>query len=104
MRKIDFGRGTENGAAKLAAVFGLFTKNHRGPFGAPIGARVNREALEAGARVTETFYSEPEAESGSSGISLTPQLRIPARDGFLGCFNKLFCLLQAWESHCLKVT
>ena len=65
---------------------------------------VNWEALEAGARVTETFYSEPEAESGSSGISLTPQLRIPARDGFLGCFNKLFCLLQAWESHCLKVT
>ena len=56
---------------------------------------VNREALEAGARVTETFYSAPEAESGSSGISLTPQLRIPARDGFLGCFNNFFLLIAS---------
>ena len=30
MREIDVERGTENGAAKSAAVFGLSTKNHRG--------------------------------------------------------------------------
>ena len=30
MREIDVGRGTENGEAKFAAVFGLSTKNHRG--------------------------------------------------------------------------
>ena len=44
MREIDVGRGTENGTAKFAAVFGLLTKNHRGgPFGPPppIRARVN---------------------------------------------------------------
>ena len=45
MREIDVGRGTENGAAKFAAVFGLSTKNHRGgPLG-PIGARVNVKVL-----------------------------------------------------------
>ena len=42
MHEIDVGRGTENGAAKLAAVFGLSTKTHRGgAFGPPIGAHVN---------------------------------------------------------------
>ena len=35
MREIDVGRGTENGAAKFAAVFGLSKKNHRGPFALP---------------------------------------------------------------------
>ena len=44
MREIDVERGTENGAAKSAAVFGLSTKNDRGrgPL-APFGARVNRK-------------------------------------------------------------
>ena len=41
MREIDVGRGTENGAAKFAAVFGLSMKNHRGAFAPPpIRARV----------------------------------------------------------------
>ena len=43
MREIDVGRGTENGAAKFAAVFGLSTKNHRGGgLWPPIGSRVKR--------------------------------------------------------------
>ena len=33
---------------------------------------VNRERFGAGARVTETFYSEPEAEPGPSRVSLVP--------------------------------
>ena len=45
MREIDVGRGTESGAAKFAAVFGLYTKNHMGGLcpPPPIGARVNKQ-------------------------------------------------------------
>ena len=40
MREIDVGRGTENGEAKFAAVFGLLTKKHRvGPLPPPPSAR-----------------------------------------------------------------
>ena len=47
MRKIDVGRGTENGAAKFAAFFGLLAKNHRGALcPPPIRARVNLVSLD----------------------------------------------------------
>ena len=42
MREIDVGRGTESGAAKFAAVFGLSTKKTWGAC-PPIGARVNKQ-------------------------------------------------------------
>ena len=38
-REIDVGTGTENGAAKFATVFGVTTKNHRGPFAPPPSGR-----------------------------------------------------------------
>ena len=41
MRKVIVRRGTENGAAKFAAVFGISTKNQGGGIWAPIGSRVN---------------------------------------------------------------
>ena len=45
MREIDIERGTENGEAKFASVFGLSTKKHRGALWSPppIGSRVNND-------------------------------------------------------------
>ena len=71
MRKIDVGRGTENGALKFAAVFGLSTKNHRGALAPPpIGSRAKGKpayckvllfgVTEAGGRL-----HEPRTESQS---------------------------------------